>query len=630
MLKRICSPRSAVLVGAFVAVASMGLAEAPMANASSLSQNPSKVRLTLKPEQGPPGTRVTVEGYVPGAIGVREQMAGTINFGGWPNGLSMMPNSVVWSKTEPGHFVTHFAVPTTAWLSLRGEVHLKDGPETVGIQCFGPMVEGCGLRPDQAAAVFDVTGVRAQNNPTPTLTVHPASGQPGQAVTLSGWAPLTEEFGRSPFGYQVVWQSDGKSTAYGEIGSLRQSVSGELYGTIQIPAQASPLGTLLGQGHLALEYVFTDLGANQLRRAATVTLDSTRFEITRPPQWSTLIRHASLTELSSNQSRGYFNSLAALGQRVFAASGGRLWMSDTGGQSWTALPTGSLHATIRAMGYVPFNQANLTGLILAPGSATHLFASIPAEIAKKGAPPIDEVGVYSPNAGKTWKPVPVPQGMMRSDFGGFQAEGHAVWAWWQSAKGVMMVEASTDGGSEWHPLNPRRVSPKRLWLGPVPASNYGQMSTQTEPLVQANAHGIWKALQSAVINMGTITQLATLSNHAILWLGNISYPVQISTNDGRTFTDVATPAVPGTEDVSTLPLVRLLPTKALLAQDPQNGKYYELNPGSQAWTLVPASDTLANAAITVSQGRVYWIRQSISGPSTNTPPHVLSVPLSCY
>lgn len=598
----------------------------PAVNAAPPSAHGSRATLTLTPDQGRPGTRVTVHGYVPQAGAARPPGGGTINFGGWPDGLSILPNTVAWSKTDPGHFVTHFTVPAGPWLSPHGEALLKDGPQTVGVQCFGPPVEGCGLRSDQASAVFYLTGVRAENNPAPTLRVTPASARPGQTVTLTGWAPLTEVFGRVPFGYQLVWEEDGKAADYSGIGSVAQTFNGDLHGTVRVPAAAARLGTLTGRGDLALKYTFVD--TIQPKHVTSLTLDTTPFQIMPAPRWTAVARHTSLTGLVSNQHRGYFDSLAVVGHRVFAASGGRLWVSNNEGVKWTALPTQSLDATIRAMGYSPFNQADLTGLVLAPGSDTRLFASMPVENPKEGAPPINSVGLYSPDAGVTWKSVPAPVGMRSSDFGGFQVEHHAVWAWWKNSQGVIQVEASSDGGTEWHRVNPSRIAPATLFLGPVPARNYGEMSPENEPLVEAR-HGAWKVMQSAVVNDGAVTQLAMLANGALLWVGNMSYPIQISKNGGRTFTDVSTPPMPEEQHPSQLPTVRLLPTGSLLAQDPQNGRYYALNRGSSTWIRVPAADVLANAAFTVAGRKVYWMGPSLNN-TTGSPPRLLVVPVSRY
>jgi len=628
-LKTILQSTHWSLVVALAAAGSFSLIGATMAPATPKAVTAPTATLQLSPDQGPPGTEVTLRGYVPGVTASQALEGGNIYFGGWPDGLAVSSDHTIWSASNPGHFVTHFTVPTTAWLSPNGESRLKDGAVTIGIQCFGGVMEGCGLRPDQASALFHLTDVTAKANPLPSLTVTPQSAKPGATVTLSGWAPLTEEFGTTAFGYQVVWEQNGKTTAYGNIGSVQQRLNGDITGTVQIPAMASPIGMLSGRGHLALQYVFTDVSQNNPRRADTETIDATPFTVTSPLSWTQLTRHTTLTNLTSNQNRGYFSSVAVSGATIYTASSGNLWVSHNGGRNWAALPIPSLDATERSMGYAPFNQSNLIGLVLAPGSSNHLLASVSVDAPKLGAPPILNVGVESSNGGQTWAAVPAPHGMTSSDFGGFQVEGRAVWAWWQSSKGTIAVEASQDGGLLWHLVQPSKLTSQVLLLGPVPASNYGQMSTQTEPIVTA-VRGAWKVLQHPVVNEGTITQLATLSNHATLWLGNLSYPVEISTNGGQSFSYVNTPSVPGSLKSMELPLVRLLPNGALLAQDPKTSAYYRLNWGASQWKLVPSADTLAGATILVAGSKVYWLKQSFNSAAKTKQPTMLTVPVSLY
>ncbi|MHB1628580.1 MAG: hypothetical protein ACYCVB_09455, partial [Bacilli bacterium] len=243
---------------ALAVVATLTLGVSPAANAAQRLSAPSRIALT--PDHGPPGTRVTLQGYIPVAVGAHDQNFGVITFGGWPDGLSMNPN-VRWLKANPGHFITHFTVPSIPWLSPKGEVPLRAGPYTVGLQCFGAVSEGCGIRTPEASVTFHLTGPIPVAHRVPTLTISPSAAKLGESVAISGWAPLTEEFGSNPFGYQVVWQSDGKTSAYGEIGSLTQRANGDVSGTVKLPASLWPFGQLsAGRGHLALQYVFTDLG----------------------------------------------------------------------------------------------------------------------------------------------------------------------------------------------------------------------------------------------------------------------------------------------------------------------------------------------------------------------------------
>ncbi len=123
-------------------------------------------------------------------------------------------------------------------------------------------------------------------------------------------------------------------------------------------------------------------------------------------------------------------------------------------------------------------------------------------------PPIIGGAIERANSGKTWTPVSAPKGVRSEDFGRFQWEGHACWAWWQSTKGRIAVEASTDRGAKSKAINPSRRTSHALLLGPVPAMNYGEMSRASKPIVVAD-QGAWNVLQSSVVNECATTQLAT-------------------------------------------------------------------------------------------------------------------------
>ncbi len=395
----------------------------------AVSPTKPEVTIQLVPDSGPPGTYVTVHGDVPSAIDRKTQNDGSVSFGAWPNGLSMMPNAVTWSKTHPGHFTTNFRVPMVSWLSPRGPVALSAGTYRVGIQCFGGGIAGCGGGPYQASASFRLTGTIRHHDLTPTLRVRPKAAPPGAMVTISGWAPLTSESAGMPNGYGLVWHS-AQSTTLVPVGAVKQRANGNLYGTIRVPAAASNV-RLQGKGHLSLQ----SWSPMTLARS----FDSTAFDVTSPQAWTNILSGQTVANLASNQNRGYAIPLATRGSRLYTSAGSHLWTSDNSGRSWTRVAMGPLKSALQAKGYVPFWQSNLVGLTLAPGSTKQLFASIPTENPKQGAPPIIDLGLFSPNGGRTWKFAPPPTGMGLQDFGGFQIEGSSMWAWWQSPSGKIQV-----------------------------------------------------------------------------------------------------------------------------------------------------------------------------------------------
>ncbi len=582
----------------------------------AVSPTKSEVTIQLVPDSGPPGTYVTLHGYVPSAINRKTQNYGPVSFGGWPNGLSMLPNTVTWSNIHPGHFTTHFRVPTVSWLSPRGTAPLTTGTYHVGIQCFGLGIPGCGGDPYQASASFRLTGAIPHPDPVPTLIVRPKAASPGAMVTISGWAPLTSESAGVPNGYGLVWHS-ARSTTLVPVGTVKQRANGDLYGTVQVPVSASNI-RLQGKGYLRLQ--------SSSPMTSTKSFDSTAFDVTSPRVWTDILSGQTVSNLASNQNRGYAVPLTTRGKRIYTAAGSHLWTSDNSGHSWTRVATGSLESALQAKGYVPFWQSNLVGLTLAPGSTKQLFASIPTEQLKEGAPPIIDLGLFSPNGGQTWKFAPRPTGMRLQDFGGFQIEGAAIWAWWQSRAGQIQVEATRDGGRHWHVTLPSAAESKgHLFLGPVPADNYGQFGT--ESVVASSDHG-WLKVGTMPLD-GSINQLAILSDGVTLLLGNAQYPIQETSDEGKVWRYIATPGIPGSTTTGYPSTKRLLPNGVLLAANPNSGVYYVLHPGSTRWIRVPTSDAPPKASILgVAGNTVYWT--SLNAYDSARPSFIVTVPVSRY
>lgn len=614
------------------------------ANAAVASGHPqSPITLSLTPDYGPPGTRVTLTGYIPADANLTDQNYGIVNFGSWPNGLPINPDEVSWSKLHSGHFVVHFTVPAVPWLSEHGEVPLQVKPYAVGLQCFGRVSEGCGIRTPEATTTFHMTAPIRSGDRRPTLTLTPSAARPGQIVHISGWAPLTEEFGATPYGYQLSLESGGQKSAYGEIPTasinqtVSQSLNGDLSGTIQFPAFLDPFGPLsAGSYRIALSYEFTNQEPLKGGKpsANTVVLDATTFHLVGSPSWSSVLGNQRIASLASNQDSGYFDGLAVYGQRLLTANNSGFWTSPDDGRSWRKLPLTALQGTLHAMGYSLIMQPDVTGFTIAPGHATHWFASVPTARIKFGAPPIVDLGLFSTDAGRTWRAVMPPAGMTLDDFGGFASIGKAVWAWWQSSSGHKVVAEATDNGGEtWTLVHPTsRTAAGDVLFGPVLAQDYGQMGGDSEQPVVTRNRGDWTTVNSVSPIGGTTSQLATLANGTTLLLNQPEYPIQMTTDSGRHWTYVATPAVPGTVGQSSLPALTLLPNGALLARDPQTGDYYSLHRGADRWLPVAHSDTLPFAAPDVVGNDVYWVDLASQGTNTRpgSPPLLLVVPVARY
>jgi hypothetical protein len=130
--------------------------------------------------------------------------------------------------------------------------------------------------------------------------------------------------------------------------------------------------------------------------------------------------------------------------------------------------------------------------------------------------------------------------------------------------------------------------------------------------------------------------VALLAPGETVAVGNPRYPVEVTRNGGRTWSYVALPVMPGvTAAAYNLPAPRLLPNGVLLAQDPANARYYELNRGSSAWTRVPNSlALLGNTTMSVVGNMVYWQSFSANSPGGTAKPlppaRFLAVPVARY
>jgi hypothetical protein len=590
------------------------------------------IQLSVSPASGPPGTVVTLSGYIPNVGAHPATFSGVINFGGFPDGLAINPDRISWSTTNPGHFVTRFTVPPVPWLSPKGEVPLTPGTYQVGIQCFGVVVPGCATRPDEASIPFHLTG-SGTVAPTPTLSITPAEARPGDTITVSGWAPLTEEFGPHPFGYQLVWEQHGMVSQWGGLGNVNQTANGDVSATIRLPATLAPFGPLgPGSGHLALEYTFTALykmTGHHKGKPDNLVVAPTPFTVLAPLAWRNAVRPGSVTALTSNQNQGFFAGLASGGGLVFSASGGGLWKSADGGRHWMAVPLKTLAPVIAAEGFKVFG--GVAGVVVAPGHPKSLFISVSSENPRYGVPPIQLLGAYTTDGGAAWHAVPVPPGQAAADFGGYQVVGKAVWAWFTNDKGVMAAEATWNGGQSWAPVVPHcPAQGPCLYMGPVPSDSYGAMGVaETSAIVTAHNHR-WVTVATTPVNMGGPSTLVTLGGNTALLVGNPQYPVQLTTDNGASWTYVAVPPLPANGGIPTS--LRILPNGTLLALDSANSRWYELAPGADAWASVPSDLTLRGFPNMAVVGRmVYWETiPLLNGQAALPPSHFLAVPASRY
>lgn len=97
--------------------------------------------LTLSPASGPPGTTVTLHGYVPGLTKAPPPYTGiTVCLGSC--GLGFTEQSPAVRFLGNGRFTAPFMLPKAPVLTASGPLPLVNGRYRVGFTCIGPGQEG--------------------------------------------------------------------------------------------------------------------------------------------------------------------------------------------------------------------------------------------------------------------------------------------------------------------------------------------------------------------------------------------------------------------------------------------------------------------------------------------------------
>ncbi len=594
--------------------------------------------MTVSPTSGPPGTMVTLSGFLPEMVKVKPganssyPFQGNIGFGGFRYGLSMTSTSTItWSTRHPGHFITRFEVPKTAWLTAKGVHPLTSGNYTVAIDCFGAVQPGCAVGADQATTTFRLTG-GLSHTPRPYLAMSPDHAKPGQTIKVTGWAPVTNIIGHNPFGYQLTWSQDGHASEFGQLGSVTQSLTGQIIGTFTVPGTLSN-GESVTQGAatVGLTYVFNGRAASigvpsNAKGMVSTAIAGTKFKVQMPLMWAQLHTATPLRE--------------DVNLKPLTVAGNALaWPGATPGQFWfRPSSTGSPWQAVSLSGILPLSLVNgypakwTTGgkpsadtVTLVKGFPQSYFVTVSSIKKTIGeAPPIYYTAYYTMDRGRTWRTVPVPTGFTLGQFGGFHVDGPSLYAYWVGHHGAFASEYTTNGGTTWSNGFPGCPSGGPcLRFGATPMVYPGMGVGLLEPVWRQTMQHQWVKATSVNTNMGSSELVALSPNQSLLVNPTGAYPLELTTDGGRQWQDVALPTPPQpVQGGSPYQSLLMLNNGTLLAHMnfASGTAWYALAAGGHVWQPVSTSILpAANLTMTLSGSNIYWYSAT---SSTSSPPIV--------
>lgn len=361
------------------------------ASAAVASATPAGPWLMLSPNSGPPGTVVTIAGFIPtSAAGAAGSASGRPNAdvsyvnACWascgPNGLLNRSLPVRWSADQPGRFSTQFTIPAVPWLGLDGPRTPAPGAYAITLQglapVFGPGPKDLG---PALGATFHLTG------PTPSqcragaacarLRLSPSAAPPGTLVQVQGWAPLVEESGLpgGALSYMLVVEpghdalqlqsSSGQPSSF-----LGQAANGDLSGAFRVPMSVGLSHSLTPGAYTLALQTYRSAAPGQpeasvpgqaLPDVATVlpvhnggTLVSQRilqaptvFTVTAAPTWASLGR---FQPFWTAQTGGSLFADPNDARRLAYCGPDGVYVSADGGATWATIPVAAALADVRA------------------------------------------------------------------------------------------------------------------------------------------------------------------------------------------------------------------------------------------------------------------------------------------
>ncbi len=596
-----------------------------------------RVKVTISPTSGPPGTLVTLRGITSEPV---SQEPGHINlcWDGCRHGLVYSGVSAKWSS--PTTFVTHLVVPAAPWVEYGPDRILQpvSGPFPIGVQCVTPFESGCAGDPAQGAAMFNISGKALSWCRTisscATLTASPHAALPGEPVEVSGFAPLVSVIGSQlPFLFQI------------------EVHQGSYHGNEVVFAKPASLGNAPASKKA------------RLISTRDVLLGHASLKVTAAPSFASLGKLNVIRE-SSDALSSWISANPEQPERVGYCAAGHIAISSPSGI--TEMPTAGVPSAIGAKGLYayPSNEPpRCVSLALPAGDPSAVLASF-AVNPHNQAPPLAYVALVTTDSGKTWSMVPTPPGASPDSFGGFRYNGTSIEALFsQSGSGHLnpqaysggtgpltstpLVEITNNAGESWSVAH--LACPKS---GPCVAFGPGHwgncaMNGVAQTLLRSNDGGArWSSpVWPVEVQACAPAQLVAVSHSTELLVDSGSpYLLFRSTDSGLKWQVIALPKISGLEPDQGFGsagngLVMIpLPAGGLLATGTADqappASWSLLKAGSHSWCHIAkipakASDVPVISAPVVIGHTLWWMGDPQHSITSATLYHIEVADLTC-
>lgn len=553
-----------------------------------------------------PGQSLTLTGHYAGHR--PSQILGNpdLCWDGCQTGLREQSFPLHW--TSRSTFQVKFQVPDDAWFQEEGKrevVHpLTGGNYSVGIECV-TVSSGCALLPADAQVVVHLSAPASARCSVAAkcayLTFSSNAGQAGDVIAVRGWAPLSSIIG-TPFGLSMTVTRAVRNQSFAALSVAKPSVD-------------------------AFNLVFA-------RHAFTVRPDES---------WSELSPIHTLRSTWSgvswvNPESGSHRIAWCRSASIEVTGGPRVERISTAG-----VPLALRGTNLKSVGPLQPNP-QCASVTLDPHRSSTIYADFYYSIDGE-APPEYLAGMYSLDAGVTWRVVPAPPGLNVDDFAGFTTDANGVAAMFASpyanndgvdARVTIRAEVTANGARTWTPstLGCPAVGPC-VTFGTYATGNCAMNGTNQPFLIgspSSPADVRWSSTSwVTLVDTCFSQQLVASSARDVLLLDPSSpYPLLRSVDGGTTWVNIDLPTIKdstlGTDDPSDDNSLLLTPGGTLFASltNPAGTKQalYRLAPGAKSWCVVPkvfgAFESTGTAGpLRASGNDVVWM-QSTNDTSTGS------------